>query len=134
MSFKTPTRCRWRLPGSCARYPSRRSSSTGPGSSLYPGKLFLVGDPKQSIYRFRRADIGMYDDVKQRLQVGTDGARLTQNFRSVERVVAWVNYHFGQDMQAERRVQPAYVDLIGGPVQTVSVSSTAHSACTRLAG
>jgi ATP-dependent helicase/nuclease subunit A len=82
---------------------------------LAPGKLFLVGDPKQSIYRFRRADIGMYDDVKQRLRVGADGARLTQNFRSVERVVAWVNYHFGRDMQPEQRVQPAYVDLIARP-------------------
>ena len=31
---------------------------------LEPGKLFVVGDPKQSIYRFRRADIGMYDQVR----------------------------------------------------------------------
>jgi len=29
-----------------------------------PGKLFLVGDPKQSIYRFRRADIALYEEVK----------------------------------------------------------------------
>ncbi len=29
-----------------------------------PGKLFVVGDPKQSIYRFRRADIAIYDEVK----------------------------------------------------------------------
>ena len=32
---------------------------------LRPGKLFVVGDPKQSIYRFRRADIAMYDQVKE---------------------------------------------------------------------
>ena len=29
-----------------------------------PGKLFIVGDPKQSIYRFRRADVGLYEQVK----------------------------------------------------------------------
>ena len=34
-------------------------------AKLRPGALFVVGDPKQSIYRFRRADITMYDDVKQ---------------------------------------------------------------------
>ena len=32
-----------------------------------PGKLFIVGDPKQSIYRFRRADVALYQRVKQQL-------------------------------------------------------------------
>src|SRR5439155_467060 len=31
------------------------------------GKLFLVGDPKQAIYRFRRADVGVYQEVKNTL-------------------------------------------------------------------
>ena len=38
------------------------------GDSIRPGALFVVGDPKQSIYRFRRADIGMYQRVRDRLE------------------------------------------------------------------
>lgn len=51
-----------------------------------PGALFVVGDPKQSIYRFRRADIAVYNLVK-RLLEETDGAEvleLVANFRSTE--------------------------------------------------
>ena len=33
-----------------------------------PGKLFVVGDPKQSIYRFRRADVALYERIKQRVR------------------------------------------------------------------
>ena len=32
-----------------------------------PGKLFLVGDPKQSIYKFRRADVVLYQEIKRSL-------------------------------------------------------------------
>ncbi len=56
-----------------------------------PGKLFLVGDPKQSIYRFRRADIELYEDLKRRLP---SHAKLTQNFRTVPSIVDWVNALF----------------------------------------
>jgi ATP-dependent helicase/nuclease subunit A len=60
---------------------------------LRPGALFVVGDPKQSIYRFRRADIDIYNDVRARL-AGEDEAglvRLTSNFRSVPSLCAFVN-------------------------------------------
>jgi ATP-dependent helicase/nuclease subunit A len=49
-----------------------------------PGSLFVVGDPKQSIYRFRRADINIYNHVKRLfLQTGGKVLELTANFRSI---------------------------------------------------
>ena len=60
------------------------------------GRLFFVGDPKQSIYRFRRADIGLYQRAQRRFAERT--VRLTQNFRSLQPVIEWVNYVFQQLM------------------------------------
>ena len=44
-------------------------------STPVPGRLFIVGDPKQSIYRFRRADVGIYREVCERLVSGRRDAR-----------------------------------------------------------
>lgn len=50
-----------------------------------PGSLFVVGDPKQSIYRFRRADIDIYNQVKEIFQKrGGEVLELTSNFRSLD--------------------------------------------------
>lgn len=50
-----------------------------------PGALFLVGDPKQSIYRFRRADIDIYNQVKGVFSKGAgEVVELTSNFRSLD--------------------------------------------------
>nr|MBA2446801.1 UvrD-helicase domain-containing protein [Chloroflexota bacterium] len=76
---------------------------------LIPGKLFIVGDPKQSIYRFRRADIAVYDGLLRRL--GDAQERLVQNFRSVSPVIDWVNHHFAAQMQERGGIQPPYVAL-----------------------
>ena len=46
-----------------------------------PGRLTVVGDPKQSIYRFRRADIAVYDQVKTRPLAGST-EQIVTNFRS----------------------------------------------------
>jgi ATP-dependent helicase/nuclease subunit A len=67
-----------------------------------PGSLFVVGDPKQSIYRFRRADIDTYNEVKKLLNIS--GGRiltLTTNFRSEEALGDWVNSVF-QDIFPEQ--------------------------------
>ncbi len=60
-----------------------------------PGSLFLVGDPKQSIYRFRRADIATYAEVKRILTSrGGKVVELRSNFRSAPPVISWVNRVF----------------------------------------
>ncbi len=61
-----------------------------------PGSLFLVGDPKQSIYRFRRADIDTYNLVK-RIIVGAGGEvlELAANFRSQSCIADFVDRAFG---------------------------------------
>jgi ATP-dependent helicase/nuclease subunit A len=76
---------------------------------LRPGALFVVGDPKQSIYRFRRADITMYDDVKREIFGGERA--IVQNFRSAEPIIAWVNDVFGQLISEEKGLQPRYIPL-----------------------
>lgn len=73
-----------------------------------PGKLFVVGDPKQSIYRFRRADIEQVKHLQER--VGGVRENLTQNFRSLRPIIAWVNHVFGGWM-AEGDGQPCYIPL-----------------------
>ncbi len=57
-----------------------------------PGKLFIVADPKQSIYRFRRADVSLYEQIKQRLiDVGAELVHLSVSFRSVPGIQEAVN-------------------------------------------
>ena len=74
-----------------------------------PGRLFIVGDPKQSIYRFRRADIAQY--LRAADQIGADRARLTANFRSSKPVIDWVNRVFGRVIAFQEDAQPAYQAL-----------------------
>ncbi len=73
-----------------------------------PGRLFFVGDPKQSIYRFRRADIAMYLRARARFE---DRAALVTNFRSVPGVIDWVNAVFGRLIAPVEGSQPEYEPL-----------------------
>ena len=60
-----------------------------------PGKLFLVGDPKQSIYRFRRADVGIYRGVYEMLQaVGARRVTLRTSFRARPNIQRTINAAF----------------------------------------
>ncbi len=78
-----------------------------------PGKLFVVGDPKQSIYGFRRADIEMYASTRQ--QIERTGRTLTfqQNFRSKSTILDWVNEVFAKILVKPEHgnYQPGYIAL-----------------------
>ncbi len=60
------------------------------------GSLFVVGDPKQSIYRFRRADILTYREVRGSIERCGRVLRLSTNFRSTPAVCEWVNGAFAR--------------------------------------
>jgi ATP-dependent helicase/nuclease subunit A len=75
-----------------------------------PGKLFLVGDPKQSIYRFRRADIEIYKEAKGILARTGEVVPIRQNFRSTKSVIAGVNRLFKPQMNGQ--YQADYVELV----------------------
>lgn len=73
-----------------------------------PGSLFVVGDPKQSIYRFRRADIAVFKQVKDiLLGAGALEAPLTASFRSQPAVCEWINPVFSGILPPEDTEQQA---------------------------
>jgi ATP-dependent exoDNAse (exonuclease V) beta subunit len=78
-----------------------------------PGKLFVVGDPKQSIYRFRRADVGLYERVKRRLmERGVERLTLSTSFRATPDIQRAINAAFEPLMQgAPDGSQASYVAL-----------------------
>jgi ATP-dependent helicase/nuclease subunit A len=80
---------------------------------LRPGALFVVGDPKQSIYRFRRADIDIYQRVRRRIEeTGGEVVTLTASFRSAPALCAWANAVFARLFPAvPTPQQPAFAGL-----------------------
>lgn len=80
-------------------------------STLRPGALFMVGDPKQAIYRFRGADVDSYARARNALkQRWPDNIlQITANFRSVPGILAYINGRF--DKALSEMGQPGYVPL-----------------------
>jgi ATP-dependent helicase/nuclease subunit A len=101
-----------------------RDWSPGDGRSL-----FLVGDPMQSIYQFRDADVGLFG-YTQRHGVGRislESLRLTQNFRSTQAIVASINDTFSQifpQQEDSTRAAVRYVPCIAGKPQDNAVPGT----------
>ena len=94
-SSRTPTPSRSSWPCASPRptpIATRPAPRRGTRWRSRPGHLFVVGDPKQSIYRFRRADISTFLAAADRF--GRDGGNvveLTANFRTAAPVIEWVN-------------------------------------------
>ncbi len=85
-----------------------------------PGSLFIVGDPKQSIYRFRSADVSSFLRVKEMFGSGIgEVLQLHKNFRSTEKLCGWFNGIFSDMMPEETDIQSKYsvIPLEGGSAQ-----------------
>lgn len=79
---------------------------------LQPGKLLVVGDPKQSIYRFRGADITAYELFTDLiLKQGGQKCFLQRNYRSQPGIVNVANEVCSRAMVQESAFQPAYVPI-----------------------
>lgn len=76
---------------------------------LRAGSLFLVGDPKQAIYRFRGADVNAY--LRAREAIGKPSmVNIIANFRSVEPILSFVNAAFAAPLSAAAG-QPGFTAL-----------------------
>ncbi len=78
---------------------------------IRPGALFLVGDPKQAIYRFRGADVGAYVQARDAFRAQYPGSLLSisTNFRSCASILAFVNERFEAVLSADG--QPGFTAL-----------------------
>jgi exodeoxyribonuclease-5 len=78
---------------------------------IRPGALFLVGDPKQAIYRFRGADVGAYVRARDafRAQDPDSLLSISTNFRSCASILTFVNVRFEAVLSADG--QPGFTAL-----------------------
>ena len=84
-----------------------------------PG-LFLVGDPKQSIYGWRSADLAAYEAFREDVRAaGGEVEQLCVNYRSVPEVLAEVERVVAPVMEREPLVQPAFEPLLANPDRAV---------------
>ena len=73
------------------------------------GKIFVVGDPKQSIYRFRRADVRQMERLRERM--GGNSVQLVQSFRSQRPIIEWVNNLF-REWMSQSDDQTTYASIV----------------------
>ena len=99
----------WRL---CGDPPAERDGDDWTTFTLRPGTLFLVGDPKQAIYRFRGADIAAYVRAREafRAQAADGVLSIATNFRSCAPIMEYVNDRF-EPLLLEENGQPGFQAL-----------------------
>ncbi|MFM8552876.1 MAG: UvrD-helicase domain-containing protein [Nitrospiraceae bacterium] len=96
--------------------------------ALEPGKLFIVGDPKQSIYAFRRADIEAFERVVEKVESGGGVVlKLATNFRSHGAVLEVVNTMFDRLLTQQEHLQPPNVPLLVQPGRKGGLASPGAS-------
>lgn len=78
-------------------------------------KLFVVGDPKQSIYRFRGADVSVFAEVRRAIEeLGGENVSLTKNFRTKESIVNACNYVFTQLLGSDKSKDIYFEEVVIG--------------------
>ncbi|MEM7518626.1 MAG: UvrD-helicase domain-containing protein, partial [Planctomycetota bacterium] len=95
-----------------------------PGKEAQAPGLFLVGDPKQSIYGFRRADLGAYDAFKAEITQGSDHVyRLDVNHRSFPWILDEVERCIAPSMEREEGIQPEFQPLLPSPKREAAMEA-----------
>ena len=99
----------WRL---CGEPPAGADEGDWTAYHIRPGALFLVGDPKQAIYRFRGADVAAYIQAREAFLAQTPDSVLpiSTNFRSCAPILHYVNERFETLLSVENG-QPGFTPL-----------------------
>ena len=81
-----------------------------------PGSMFIVGDPKQSIYRFRNADVSSFIRVREMFRDPSVGEVLTlsRNFRSTDGMCGWFNRAFSDLLSEDSEIQSRFSEIPTG--------------------
>jgi ATP-dependent exoDNAse (exonuclease V) beta subunit len=105
-------------------------------AQLDPQKLFFVGDEKQSIYRFRGADVSVFKSLSEELEAaGGDALELPFNYRSAPELISFFNAVFSRAMGGasadyEARFAPLQAPEAAGAADTGAGAAAADAAAT----
>ena len=82
----------------------------------HPGSLFIVGDPKQSIYRFRNADVASFIRIRELFRNPDVGEvlMLYRNFRSTDKMCSWFNRTFSALLPEDTEIQSRFSEIPTG--------------------